>query len=59
MRILSEWFYNDNYIPYELQRKGDIECYDKFMEQYPNYPKIWWHNLILLFKQKAKEYFKS
>jgi hypothetical protein len=35
MYILSEWFYNDNNnIPsHELQRKGDIECYDKFMEQ--------------------------
>jgi hypothetical protein len=30
----------------------DIECYDKLMEQYPNYPKIWWHNLIIPFQQK-------
>jgi hypothetical protein len=35
MRILSEWFDNDNnnIPPHELQRKGDIECYDRFMEQ--------------------------
>jgi len=59
MRILSEWFYNgNNNIPYKLQRKGDIECYDKFMEQCPNYPKIWWYNLIIPFKQKTKKYFK-
>ena len=59
MRILSEWFYNDNNIPHELQWKGDIECYDKVMGQCPNYPKIWWYNLVLTFKQKTKEYFKS
>jgi hypothetical protein len=57
MRTLSEWFYNDN-IPHELHRKGDIEYYDKVMGQCPNYPKIWWHNLNLAFKQKTKEYFK-
>jgi hypothetical protein len=42
---------------YELQRKGDLECYDKVMESHPNYPKIWWYNLVLVYKQKAKEYF--
>jgi hypothetical protein len=47
MRTLSEWFCNDN-IPHELHRKGDIECYDKFMQQRPNYPKIWWSNLFLI-----------
>ena len=53
MRNLSEWFYNDNNIPpYELQKKGDIECYDKFMKQRPNYPKIWWYNIVLIFKHK-------
>jgi len=43
MRILSEWFYNgnNNNIPYKLRQKGDIECYDKLMEQCNNYPKIW------------------
>ncbi|HET9807605.1 MAG TPA: hypothetical protein VFP49_11900 [Nitrososphaeraceae archaeon] len=39
----------------ELQWKRDAECYDKFMDIYPNYPKIWWYNLVLAFK-KAKEY---
>jgi hypothetical protein len=58
MRTLSEWFCNNN-IPHELQRKGDIECYDKFMERRPNYPKIWWHNLVLIFKQKTKEISKK
>ena len=35
MPILSEWVYNDNnnILLHELQRKGDIGCYDKFMEQ--------------------------
>jgi hypothetical protein len=28
------------------------------MEQCPNYPKIWWHKLIIPFKQKTKKYFK-
>ena len=51
MRTLSEWFCNDN-IPNELQWKGDIECYDKVMEQRPIYPKIWWYKLVLTFKQK-------
>jgi hypothetical protein len=51
MRIIStEWFYNDNNIPYELQWKGDIECYDKVMEPRPIYPKI------LRYIQKVKEY---
>ena len=55
MRTIStEWFYNDN-IPYELQWKEDIECYDKVMEPRPIYPKIW-YNLILRYKQKVKEY---
>ena len=63
MSILSEWFYNgnnnnNNNIPYKLRQKGDIECYDKLMEQCNNYPKIWWHNLIIPFKQKTKKYFK-
>jgi len=56
MRTLSGWFCNDN-ISHELQSKGDIECYDKVMEQRPNYPKIWWNNLVITFKQKTKECF--
>jgi hypothetical protein len=39
MHTLSEWFWNDT-IPHELHREGDIECYDKLMEQHSNYPKI-------------------
>ena len=60
MRILSKWFYNgNNNIPYKLHRKGDIECYNKLMERCPNYPKIWWHNLIIPFKQKTtKKYLR-
>ena len=50
MRALSDWFCSYN-IPHELQRKGDIECYDKVMEQHPNYPKIWWYRLVLRFKE--------
>jgi hypothetical protein len=39
MRTLTEWFCSDN-IPHGLQRNDDIECYDKVMEQRPNYIKI-------------------
>ena len=51
MCTISKWFCNNN-IPHELQWKGDIECYDKIMGQSPNYPKIWWYNLVLIFKQE-------
>ena len=34
----------------KLQKKGDIECYDEIMGQFPNYLKIWCYNL--LFKHK-------
>lgn len=54
MCTLSEWFYSDN-ISHELQRKGDIECYDKVIGQLPNYPKIWLYYVVLIFKQK-KDY---
>ena len=47
MRTLSEWLCDN--IPHELQWKGDIESYDKVMEQHPNYLKIWWYNLVLAF----------
>ena len=56
MRTFLEWFCWDE-IQHELQRKGDIECYDKVMESHPNYPKILWYSLFLEYKQKAKEYF--
>ena len=51
MRTLSKWFCNDN-IPYELQWKGDIECYDKVVRQRLNYPMVWWYNLVLTFKRE-------
>ena len=58
MRIFSaEWFFSHD-ISNELQWKGDIECYDKVMWQYSDYPKMWWHNLVLTFNQKTKGYFK-
>jgi len=40
----------------ELKNSNDIECYDKFMELYPNYFTIWFI-LGVGYKQKAKEYF--
>ena len=46
-----------NSIPYELKCKGEIECYDKVMELYPNYFTIWFI-LGLGYKLKAKEYFR-
>lgn len=52
MRVLSEWFYHDN-IPKELQWNGDIECYDKVMDQYPDYLKIWWCHIVSTIKQKT------
>jgi hypothetical protein len=52
MRTFLEWLCDG--IPSDLQRKGDIECYDKVMKLYPNYPKIWWYNLVLGCKQVAK-----
>lgn len=36
---------------YELQRKKDIECYDKIMESHPNYVYIIYIHFIK-FKQK-------
>lgn len=55
MRIFLEWFYYNSTL-HELQWKGDIECYDEVMGQYPNYLRIWWYNLVLRFKQ-FKDYF--
>jgi tetratricopeptide (TPR) repeat protein len=55
MRTFVEWIWDS--IPHELQRKGDIECYEKAMELHPNYPKIW-YDRGLRYKQKAKQYFK-
>ncbi len=55
MRTFVDWMLDS--IPHELQRKGDIECYEKAMELHPNYPKIW-YNSVLKYKQKTKQYFK-
>ena len=38
MQISFQW---QNVFPYDLQWKGDAECYDKVMEPYPAYTKIW------------------
>ena len=38
-------------ISYELQRKKDIECYDKIMESHPNYVYIIYIHIIK-FNQK-------
>jgi hypothetical protein len=54
MCTLSEWLCCSDSIPHELQWKGDVECYNKVMGQRPNYPKIWWYNLVLAFKKRLK-----
>jgi hypothetical protein len=41
-----------NIILYELCFKKKIESYDYIMEQYPNYPKMWWYNL----RRKSNKY---
>ncbi|HET9805398.1 MAG TPA: hypothetical protein VFP49_00665 [Nitrososphaeraceae archaeon] len=43
-----------NGIPYELQCKGEIECYDKIKELHPKYPVIIF-NHILQYKQSLKK----
>ena len=48
MRTLIEWIWER--IPHELQRRGDIEDYDKVMEQRPNYFKIL-YNRVLRYKK--------
>jgi hypothetical protein len=40
-----------------LKNRKEIECYEEVMGQRPNYLKIWWYNLSLIYKQKAQEYF--
>ena len=44
-----------NNIPYEIECKGEIECYDKINELHPKYPAII-YNYALKYKQKVKEY---
>jgi hypothetical protein len=43
------------FIPYDLQRKDHIECYERVIDLYPNYPKIWCYNLVLRYKAKEKD----
>jgi len=40
-----------------LKNRKEIECYEEVMGPRPTYPKIWWYNLSLRYKQKAVEYF--
>ena len=42
-----------NRIPYEIECKGEIECYDKINELHPKYPLII-YNHALRYKQKLK-----
>ena len=44
-----------NRIPYEIECKGQIECYDKINELHPEYPVII-YNYTQKYKQKFKEY---
>ena len=52
MQTIFQW---RNLFSCELQWKGDAECYDKVMDTYPNFPKIWWYNLVLAFKKRLKD----
>ena len=54
MCTLSKWLCCSDSIPHKLQRKGDVECYNKIMGQRPNYPKLCWYNLVLAFKKRLK-----
>ncbi len=42
-----------NRIPYEIECKGEIECYDKINELYPKYPVII-YNYARKYKKKLK-----
>ena len=43
-----------NRIPYEVECKGEIECYDKINELHPKYPLII-YNYALKYKQRLKK----
>ena len=45
-----EQMYKDNNISSELQRKNDIECYDKIMESHRNY-----HSIVYTYVRKFME----
>ena len=41
--------------PFELKIRKEIECYDKVMESWPKYPRIW-YNLVSEYKQVVKKH---
>ena len=43
-----------NNTPYEIECKGEIECYDKINELHPKYPLII-YNYALKYKQRLKK----
>jgi hypothetical protein len=43
-----------NSIPYEIECKGEIECYDKINEFHPKYPIII-YNHVIRYKQRLKK----
>jgi hypothetical protein len=43
-----------NRIPYEIECKGEIECYDKINELHPKYPVII-YNYAIRYKQRLKK----
>jgi hypothetical protein len=43
-----------NNTPYEIECKGEIECYDKINELHPKYPIII-YNYALRYKQRLKK----
>ena len=47
-------FRMQNIFLYELHCKREIESHDNIMEQYPNYPKMWWRNLSHKLYTKSK-----
>ena len=49
--IFNEFNQRCKIISYELQRKKDIECYDKIMESHPNYVHIIYIHIVK-FNQK-------
>jgi hypothetical protein len=46
----EEWW---NKIPYEIECKGEIECYDKINELHPKYPVII-YNYARKYKERLK-----
>ncbi|HJU59786.1 MAG TPA: hypothetical protein VJ583_08555 [Nitrososphaeraceae archaeon] len=46
----EQMYKDNNNISSELQRKNDIECYDKIMESYLNY-----HSIVSIYVRKFME----